>query len=461
VYTSLEETSPPKPKWKDEEDDTPEREVGRSHRGRAKVHELQLIHRKELAACKTEYETWQFIRKRTDPRPKPAKVTVQALSDDFETRLNYPAVIPASFNSEQLAFNARMSAQLTPTPRDTSPRKSSKLHIKTHGLETAVGVDLFSYADCLAIPNEKLLEFFLYCLSNKDAPRLWLISLLIGILKKDKDAADPSSYRLIALECCMLKMLTLIIDRRIREGAEDIGVIPVTQNGFQANLRTNDNVFVLICLIDKADSEGRPLYAAYLDLKNAFPGTDRPTLWVKLAMMGIAGPMIEWLKMLYDRIRYLVRLDGRYAAVFQSLLGILTGDPGSPHLWNLFMSDFILSCHPQDINLNGVPITNVEHADDILTTSGGPDGFQKHLSESQYWSNDNGCETSIVKCVYQIFGARQKSYRSFHMGGKIIAHVQKRPIWVSGLKLERRIYGGNSTKSKPKMRSKLEMPCLD
>jgi hypothetical protein len=91
----------------------------------------------------------------------------------------------------------------------------------------------------------------------------------------------------------MLKMLTLIIDRRIREGAAYIGVNPLTQNGFQDGLRTNDNVFVLLCLIDKAQSLKKPLYVAYLDLKNAFPGTDRSTLWVKLATMGISGPMIE------------------------------------------------------------------------------------------------------------------------------------------------------------------------
>jgi hypothetical protein len=46
-------------------------------------------------------------------------------------------------------------------------------------------------------------------------PRFWMMSLLIGMLNKDKDATDPYSYRLIALECCVLKMLTLIIDRRI------------------------------------------------------------------------------------------------------------------------------------------------------------------------------------------------------------------------------------------------------
>ncbi|KAJ6527761.1 hypothetical protein B0H19DRAFT_969598, partial [Mycena capillaripes] len=50
---------------------------------------------------------------------------------------------------------------------------------------------------------------------------------------------------------------------------------------------------VLLCLIDKAQDLNKPLYVAYLDLKNAFPGTDRSTLWVKLAKLGIPGPMIE------------------------------------------------------------------------------------------------------------------------------------------------------------------------
>ncbi|KAJ7127264.1 hypothetical protein C8R43DRAFT_897521, partial [Mycena crocata] len=223
-------------------------------------------------ACKDHKSFWDFVRRHTDARRKKAKVTLQQLSTDFESRLNYPATTPRSFNSDQLEFNARMARKLTHEPMDTSLLQSYtrdialeeieeiKAHIKEHGLDTALGVDGFSYADCLAVPNAKLLEFFL--------------------------------YRLIALECCMLKMLTLIIDRRLREGAEAIGAIPKTQNGFQPDLRTNSNPFVLLCLIDKAEALGKPLYVAYLDLKNAFPGTDRSTLWVKLAKLGISGPMI-------------------------------------------------------------------------------------------------------------------------------------------------------------------------
>jgi hypothetical protein len=203
-----------------------------------------------------------------------------------------------------------------------------------------------------------------------------------------------------------VEMLTLIIDRRIREGTEAIGAIPKSQNGFQAHVRTNDSAFVLLCLIDKVQALNKPSYVAYLALKNAFPGTDRSTLWVKLAKLGISGPMIEWLKCLYDRIRYIVHLGGQYAPEFRSL-GILTGDPGSPDLWNPFMSNCILAHHRDDIRLNGIPINQIEHADDVMIVSSSPPGFRMHLDGSQKWA-DNGCETPGPKCLYQIFGPRQK-----------------------------------------------------
>ncbi|KAJ7177704.1 hypothetical protein C8R46DRAFT_839850, partial [Mycena filopes] len=124
-------------------------DTDRSHRGRAKVHALQFALRQELLACKEPKEFWDFVRKRTDPRPKPAKVTVEALSTDFEARLNFPAVTPRSFNSDQLEFNAKMNRDLRNPRPDTSPRQSytreitieeiesMKRHIKAHGIDTA------------------------------------------------------------------------------------------------------------------------------------------------------------------------------------------------------------------------------------------------------------------------------------------------------------------------------------
>ncbi|KAJ7023006.1 hypothetical protein C8F04DRAFT_970604 [Mycena alexandri] len=126
--------------------------------------------------------------------------------------------------------------------------------------------------------------------------------------------------------------------------------------------------------------------------------------------------------------------------MFQSLLGILTGDPGSPHLWHLFMADFVIHWHPDDICLNGTPTNQLAHADNILTTSTGSSGFQCHLNNSQRWSDDNGCETSVPKCIYQIHGPRQKpsENRVFRLNGEMISRVEKAcylSVWIqTGMK---------------------------
>jgi hypothetical protein len=93
----------------------------------------------------------------------------------------------------------------------------------------------------------------------------------------------------------------------------------------------------------------------------------------------------------------------------------------------------ILAHPPEDIEINGVSICHVEHADDILIASRGPPGFQNHLNGAQFkaWSNNNYCETSIAKYLYQIFGPRQKACPSFHLCGRIIKLLQK--AWYLGI----------------------------
>ncbi|KAJ7723253.1 hypothetical protein B0H16DRAFT_1334262 [Mycena metata] len=89
------------------------------------------------------------------------------------------------------------------------------------------------------------------------------------------------------------------------------------------------------------------------------------------------------------------------------------------------MSDFILAWHPEDIELNGVPITNVEHADDILSASGAPSGLQSHLNDSQCWCNNNGCITSIPKCLCQMYGPGPKILPTFHLGGHALSYARR------------------------------------
>lgn len=82
----------------------------------------------------------------------------------------------------------------------------------------------------------------------------------------------------------MLKFVTLLILRRVVKYADLHKLVPPSQNGFRKHFRTNNNAFILRCAIEKAKSMGKTLYVATIDLTNAFPSTDRSTLWLKLTL---------------------------------------------------------------------------------------------------------------------------------------------------------------------------------
>ncbi len=113
--------------------------------------------------------------------------------------------------------------------------RSAKAHIRRIGVATAVGIDGVNQQEILAIPDEELLKLFNHCLDTNEIPRVWLTSLLAAIPKKDRDLALPDSYRVIGLQCCLLKFLTLLIDHRLSGWIDDVEALPDSQNGFRAH----------------------------------------------------------------------------------------------------------------------------------------------------------------------------------------------------------------------------------
>ncbi|KAK0235402.1 hypothetical protein EDD85DRAFT_733242, partial [Armillaria nabsnona] len=81
--------------------------------------------------------------------------------------------------------------------------------------------------------------------------------------------------------------------RRFREWMETNNILPPSQNGFREHYRTNNNMFILRSAIDHFRAEQKVLYVAFVDLTNAFPSTDQPTLWAKMSQLGAAGPLID------------------------------------------------------------------------------------------------------------------------------------------------------------------------
>ncbi|KAJ3546978.1 hypothetical protein NM688_g5451 [Phlebia brevispora] len=222
-------------------------------------------------------------------------------------------------------------------------------------------------------------------------------------------------------------MLTLLIERRIREWADIAGLLPSSQNGFRTGYRTHNNSFVLRTAIEWARAHHCSLYVAFVDLTNAFPSVDQPTLWLKLAQCGIQGPLIDWLRMLYDRMQYMVRHEGEWSQPFQAHAGILTGDPASPILWDLYFADVVIRDHDADVILNGRRISHLEQADDVALFSTSPGAVQRKLDDLFSWCGVNFMVMHRTKTCGMVFGPIPRPLPTLYVDSTALRWVPEYP----------------------------------
>jgi hypothetical protein len=157
---------------------------------------------------------------------------------------------------------------------------------------------------------------------------------------------------------------------------------------------------------------GPELYVMFVDISNAFPSTQQSTLWSKLRSLGAGGMSFDWIRMIYERMEYVVHHNTETSDIFKSIIGILiVGDTCSPILlWNIFVADIKFLISNLDIKIDGCHISHLEQADDVVLMSTTVAGlnecsghmfkeFPSHASSSQcdqiswyhFWSNSTSC----------------------------------------------------------------------
>ncbi|KAI0325398.1 hypothetical protein GY45DRAFT_1348903 [Cubamyces sp. BRFM 1775] len=108
--------------------------------------------------------------------------------------------------------------------------------------------------------------------------------------------------------------------------------------------------------------------------------------------------------MLYQHLRYIVRYDGEMTELFQALMGILIGDPASPMLWLLFISDFDLDDHVDDVFLAGRRVSHLEQADDMALMSYSATGMQNKLDQFERYCAVTFVHINVPKSAASIHG---------------------------------------------------------
>ncbi|KAJ3851203.1 hypothetical protein EV368DRAFT_2556, partial [Lentinula lateritia] len=199
------------------------------------------------------------------------KVTISQLTDCFIPRMNPPNTISTSFDPKILEqLDASANEIPFPSPQSSHPDfnlaiterdvGSIKAYLKRTTHSDAMGVDVATYSQLMGIPNNLLASLFSRAFHYND---------------------------------CVLKFASLLIHLKLSHALEQAQVIPPSQNGFRSGYRTNNNAFILRTLIEKARASRNTLFAAFVDISNAFPSTNQSSLWIKLASLGLTGQYFD------------------------------------------------------------------------------------------------------------------------------------------------------------------------
>ncbi|KAM7314814.1 hypothetical protein ISCGN_004598 [Ixodes scapularis] len=128
-------------------------------------------------------------------------------------------------------------------------------------------------------------------------------------------------------------MCTQIIRTRLQKWAEETEVLGELQNGFRTGRCIEDNLFVVTQCIEVAVQEGRPLYAAFLDISKAYDTVDRNILWSRLRGLGINEADVNLLQALYAGVSVRIEWEGHMTRRLPVPRGLRQGySPASPLL---------------------------------------------------------------------------------------------------------------------------------
>lgn len=411
------------------------------HRDRANLFSQKQANLERLLAAESRREFWKVINEWCRPSRVHADLDNDLLFDVFEARLQQPREPPPQFD---IPLRCHAETLLNSLPQSFADESvdgiftseitaenvaAAKVKVMSH-LQTQRGVDKFSYGEILSIPNEKLAAFFTTCIRERRIPSMWKLTLLVAVPKAKGPFDNPENYRMIALECCLLKLLTLIIDSRIRTFAEREGLIPNSQNGFRPGYRTENNAFILRIAAEKAHRLQRPLFVTFVDLSNAFPSVNHSILWLKFIHSKITGPIIDWLRTLYSDMRYRIRHEGLMSDEMVAELGVMMGDPGSPLAFLLYIADFRTRNHADDVLLADTVIDHLEHADDIALCSSSAEGLQVKLNDLALWASQNQMKVNLAKTVVMILRrprTRTQGDYAFSLYGQPLRIVTEQP----------------------------------
>ena len=243
-------------------------------------------------------------------------------------------------------------------------------------------------------------------------PSEWDSSHIKPIPKKDKDARDPLQNRCITLMCCISKLYSSILNRRLQNFLENNKILAEEQNGFRASRSCIDHILVLCSVLRNRKALGLSTFLSYIDFQKAFDSVDRNLLFFKLSQIGISGKFYNAISAMYSNPRSKILLNEYETDFFDCPIGVKQGDNISSTLFSIFINDLAEEIKATKIGINlaenvlddsfndsykDLFLNILLYADDLILMTTNENDLQFLLNVVENWCKKWRLEVNLTK----------------------------------------------------------------
>ena len=264
---------------------------------------------------------------------------------------------------------------------------------------------------------------------------VWHQIIGIPVHKKGRDSTICNSFRIVALQDNLLKIIGLYVCDFITWKFESMALFSDLVIGFRKGFSTDDYTFKLIEMVHEAKAMEGAFGVASSDLKSAYDLTNKSYVLDIMKALGAGSRITSWFRALYGKKELSVRLNGFTSKPKEIMANLLQGDPSSPILFNvaLFPIKFFVSTKL------------LQYADDIHITAFDKDAEKVKENLVKYYDEYNQfvIKTGLVsehdKLEFKIWGkgSHKKEVQEINCNGNELK--MKESIKILGLRLNSRL----------------------
>ena len=205
--------------------------------------------------------------------------------------------------------------------------------------------------------------------------------------------------------CCVAKLYSSILNRRLQKFLEENKILEEEQNGFRASRSCIDHIVVLCSILRNRKALGLNTFLSFIDFQKAFDSVDRNLLFYKLSQLGISGKFYQAISAMYTNPSARVLLNDYETEYFNCPIGVKQGDSISATLFSIFINDLAKEIKNTKIGLNlGENVDNGDlflnillYADDIILLASNENDLQFLLNIVENWCKKWRLEVNLTK----------------------------------------------------------------